>query len=223
MPPMQPCFVIVEDPRVAELLFVGTELGCHASFDRGTTWQRLGKNLPTVQVRDLVIQDRESDLIAATHGHGAMVIDISALRQIRGDIVDDGVHLFTPERVTRWQMRSRGTQGDREWFAPNPPSGATVYLFTATAPAPNTRVVIADLLGESVATLEVPAEAGFHVLSWELRAAGRRRGRSIEAGTYAARFTLGDVTSAVPILVRDDPDGATHPFANPLSTPTSRQ
>jgi hypothetical protein len=223
LPKTQPCFVVVEDPRVEDLLFLGTEVTCWASRDRGASWQRFAKDLPTVQVRDLVIHDREADLVAATHGHGCAVVDISALRQIDEDSGADGAVLFTPERVTRWLMRSRGTQGDREWFAPNPPLGATVRLWLAEAPKATTRVAILDVRGESVATLEVPAAAGFHSLQWEMGAAGRRRGRPAEAGSYAARLTLGERSWSVPILVRDDPGGASHPFAESVTLPPSRQ
>ncbi|MBI5849935.1 MAG: PDZ domain-containing protein [Planctomycetes bacterium] len=222
LPKEQPCFCVVEDPRVEDLLFLGTETTCWASRDRGTSWHRFAKELPTVQVRDLVIQDRDADLVAATHGHGAAVIDISALRQIDADTGKDGVHLFRPELVTRWVMRSRGTQGNREWFSANPPSGATIRVWTQQAPPANTRVAILDIRGETVATLDLAEESGAQTLRWEMRGAGRRRGREVEAGSYAARLTIGEKSWSVPITVRDDPSAASHPFAE-AAFPTTRQ
>ena len=224
LPAEQPCFAVVEDPRVEDLLFLGTEVTCWASADRGRKWFRLG-NLPTVQVRDLVIQDRDADLVAATHGHGIVVIDIAPLRQITGDTAKARVHLFTPERATRWNMRSRGTQGNREWTAPNPPDGAVIYLWTADEPGDGAQVEIVDILGDRVASLDVPQKAGLHTLSWNLRAGGRGRGRggppqgatsTSSANTYAARYVVGEETYTVPIVVRGDPDPSSHPLGNPI-------
>ena len=44
--------------------------GVYVSTDRGQTWSLLGRGMPGVAVADLVVQERELDLIAATHGRG---------------------------------------------------------------------------------------------------------------------------------------------------------
>src|SRR4029077_1514952 len=67
--------VVREPPKDPNLLFVGTEFGLWASWDRGTRWQRIRGNLPTVPVDDIQIHPREDDLILATHGRGVYVLD----------------------------------------------------------------------------------------------------------------------------------------------------
>ena len=222
LPHDQPCFVVLEDQHVENLLFCGTEVACYASSDRGGKWTRLGSGLPTVQVRDLVIQDREAELVAATHGHGMAVIDIRPLREIQGEVATTDVHLFTPNRVTLWNMRSRATQGEREWTAANPSGGTTIHLWTAEAPAKDARLKIVDIRGEVVANLPIEATAGLHSIRWDPRGGRRRGGSSTAAGSYAARYEAGDYEWVVPIVVRDDPDGGAHPLANPLPTRTGQ-
>ena len=48
-------YVIKEDYVDENLLFVGTEKSVYFSNDRGTAWEKLGSNLPTVAIHDLVI------------------------------------------------------------------------------------------------------------------------------------------------------------------------
>ena len=42
--------------------------------DGGAHWRELDKKLPTIAVRDLVIQEREHDLVAATFGRGGAAL-----------------------------------------------------------------------------------------------------------------------------------------------------
>jgi hypothetical protein len=84
-----------EDIVRPELLFAGTEHGVYISFDNGARWQTFNRNLPDVQVPNLVLKD--NDLVIATHGRSAYVMDnVSALRQLSAAVVASDVHLFDP-------------------------------------------------------------------------------------------------------------------------------
>jgi hypothetical protein len=61
---------IVQDPVDPNLLFVGTEFSFYFSLDAGQTWIKLASGLPDIAVRDIVIQERENDLVIATFGRG---------------------------------------------------------------------------------------------------------------------------------------------------------
>src|SRR5678815_5381311 len=68
--------VIKEDPVNRNLLFLGTEFGLWVSIDGGGRWaQYKGTGFPAVAVRDLVVHQRTSDLVLATHGRGIWIID----------------------------------------------------------------------------------------------------------------------------------------------------
>ena len=71
--------VITEDPRGANVLYLGTDLGAYVSLDGGKQWHSLSKSIPTCAVHDLVIQERELDLVAGTHGRSAFVLDIEGI------------------------------------------------------------------------------------------------------------------------------------------------
>jgi photosystem II stability/assembly factor-like uncharacterized protein len=77
--PAEPINVVVEDPRIAGLLFVGTDLGVFVSKDDGEHWASLTGGLPHVPIHDLLVHPREKDLIVATHGRSVFVADISSL------------------------------------------------------------------------------------------------------------------------------------------------
>src|SRR5690606_27352791 len=59
------CFA--EDHRNRNLMFAGTEFGLFTSVDAGATWNKMS-GLPTISIREIVIQERENDLVLATFG-----------------------------------------------------------------------------------------------------------------------------------------------------------
>ena len=77
------------------LLFAGTEFGAFFTIDGGQKWVQLKGGLPTIAVRDMVMQAREGDLVIATFGRGFYVLDdISALRQIKPESLEQAAALF---------------------------------------------------------------------------------------------------------------------------------
>jgi photosystem II stability/assembly factor-like uncharacterized protein len=94
------CHAVREDPKQRGLLYAGTEHGIYASWDDGGSWQSLARNLPDVQVPDLVVQ--EKDLVIATHGRSMYVMDdIAPLRQLDRALTASAVHLFQPTDPVR--------------------------------------------------------------------------------------------------------------------------
>ena len=129
---------IVQDHENADLLFAGTEFGVYFSTDGGKKWIHLKGGMPTIPVRDLVIQRRENDLVAATFGRGFYVLDdYSALRGVNTNQVQETASLFAPRKAWWYIEKStldfenaRGSQGSQLFLAPNPEFGAvfTYYL-----------------------------------------------------------------------------------------------
>jgi len=126
-----------EDPVNANLLFAGTEFGAYFSVNGGQHWVRLRGGLPTIAVRDIVIQSRESDLVIATFGRGFYVLDdITPLRQIKPESLDQQAALFPVKDSLLYIERhplgapKKAFQGDALYAADNPPYGAvfTAYL-----------------------------------------------------------------------------------------------
>ena len=65
---------MVQDPVKKNLLFAATEYGIYTSLNGGEAWQKL-PGTPTISFRDLTIQKRENDLVAASFGRGFYVLD----------------------------------------------------------------------------------------------------------------------------------------------------
>jgi photosystem II stability/assembly factor-like uncharacterized protein len=185
---------VKEDPKKKGLLFAGTELGVYVSFDDGDQWQSLQLNLPHCSMRDLAIHD--NDLIVATHGRGFWILDdITALRQITGQVAQAAAYLFRPDDALRMNAGADyGTPMPRdEALAENPPLGAMIdYYLKSDASGPLT-IDILDAKGKVVRsyssaehvspvkpeTLEFPAswvhpkeppsaQAGMHRFVWDL-------------------------------------------------------
>jgi len=131
---------IVQDHVNPRLLFAGTEFGVFFTVDGGEVWTKLAGNAPTISFRDLVIQQREDDLVAASFGRGFWILDdYSPLRNITQNQLQNEAVLF-PVREADWYIprlplgdfkeNGKSSQGDSFFVAPNPPFGAvfTYYL-----------------------------------------------------------------------------------------------
>ncbi len=88
---------VIEDPMEENLLFLGTDDGLYVSIDAGVNWQKWTNGFPTVPVKDLVIHEREHDLVIGTFGRAAWVLDdIRPLRAMAAStaVFDNDITLF---------------------------------------------------------------------------------------------------------------------------------
>jgi len=91
---------IVQDPVEPKLMFLGTDDGLYVSIDEAATWSKWTNDFPTVNTMDMIIHPREQDLVIATFGRAAYVMDdIRPLRELATsgqNILKKKIHLFTP-------------------------------------------------------------------------------------------------------------------------------
>lgn len=163
--------VVRQDPRNPNLLYLGTEFGIFASWDRGARWQSLRNGIPAVPVRDLVVHPRDNDLIIATHGRGLFILDDLAPLQKLGDAMASEAYVFDPRPATRWVLwNSDGNLGDKVWKGENPPYGAVFSYYLKNPARDSVRISINDADGKLVRTLRtVPGAAGVNRAVWDLR------------------------------------------------------
>jgi photosystem II stability/assembly factor-like uncharacterized protein len=135
LPESGPVLAFAEDTVNSNLLFAGTEAGAYFTIDGGAHWVRLKGGLPTIAVRDMVIQAREGDLVVATFGRGFYVLDdIAPLRQMKAESTEQAAAMFPVKDALLYVERhplggpKKGFQGDAFYAAENPPYGA---VFTA--------------------------------------------------------------------------------------------
>jgi photosystem II stability/assembly factor-like uncharacterized protein len=140
MPNGHSVYVIREDAKNKDLLFVGTEFGAFVSVNGGKSWNELMNGMPTVAVHDLLIHPRAADLIAGTHGRGVYILDdITPLQQFTEGIAGNKAHLFENPVATKWQGISRGaTRGHKLFIGRNPLSMSQVEPSNSPSPVQNT-------------------------------------------------------------------------------------
>jgi hypothetical protein len=143
----------------------------YITLDGGGSWRRLRAGIPSVAVRDIQLQRRENDLVAATFGRGLYIIDdYSPLRTLA--VTGDGV--LAPARPTRVYVESpfeRAGFGNGLFSGDNPPFGALLSytLRDATPTGTRTVLVIKDAAGKTINEINGPGGAGLNRAVWNLR------------------------------------------------------
>ncbi len=122
---------LVQDHKDRNLIFAATEYGIYATLNSGRNWYELGGGLPTISFRDITIQRREDDLVAASFGRGFYILDdINPLRNFNSSMLSGDITLFETKPARWYRQYSRvGSQGDGEYSAKNPPFGAVFTYF----------------------------------------------------------------------------------------------
>ncbi|MGI9547212.1 MAG: VPS10 domain-containing protein [Flavobacteriaceae bacterium] len=123
---------LVQDHVDRNLMFAATEFGVYMTKNGGGSWTQLKGGMPTISIRDITIQRRENDLVAASFGRGFYVLDdISPLRDITDATKQQEATLFDV-KPAYWYVPKGEIygQGNNEYKAPNPAFGAvfTYYL-----------------------------------------------------------------------------------------------
>ena len=136
LPERGPTYTIVQDHKVPDLLFVGTEFGLFCTLDGGIKWIQLKGGLPTIAVRDLKIQRREDDLAVGSFGRGFYILDdYTPLRELSTELLQQDAHIFPIKKAWMYIQTNplggggKAFQGSDFFTAPNPPFGATFTYY----------------------------------------------------------------------------------------------
>jgi photosystem II stability/assembly factor-like uncharacterized protein len=127
---------IEQDNVNPNLLFAGSEFSFFFSIDGGNEWIEFKSGLPTISVKDIAIQERETDLVLATFGRGFYVLDdYSPLRNFKKEMLDKEGYIF-PVRDAKMYVQASGfdNQGSTYFKAPNPEFGATFTYYVKDIP-----------------------------------------------------------------------------------------
>jgi photosystem II stability/assembly factor-like uncharacterized protein len=73
--------VIREDPKYEDILYVGSDIGLYATFDRGKSFMVFGNDLPSVPVHDIAIQKTANDIVVGTHGRSIYITSLNEVHQ----------------------------------------------------------------------------------------------------------------------------------------------
>jgi photosystem II stability/assembly factor-like uncharacterized protein len=133
LPPRGSVLSLAEDHIDPKLLFAGTEFALYFSLDGGGKWHRLKSGLPTVAIKDLVIQRAMNDLVVGTFGRGFYVLDdYSPLRGAKAETFEKPATIFPIREgflympTAQYGGRGKAFLGEAFYAAENPPFGATI-------------------------------------------------------------------------------------------------
>jgi len=129
---------IEQDPEVPGLLFVGTEFGFYFTVDGGQAWSKLTSGLPTIAVRDMVIQEKENDVVLATFGRGFYILDdYTPLRELAVEkgLMEKQAFIFPVSDALMYiQTGGKYGQGSTFYTSKNPDFGATFTYYLKEVP-----------------------------------------------------------------------------------------
>ena len=119
--------------------------------------------LPSVPVHDLKIHPRDHELIAATHGRGIWIADVSALEQLNDSVYAKGAYLFAPKTGYAFGESPGAdiSSGQGTFRGRSAPFGADiVYRLTGGSPKDSVKFVITSMKGDTLKTLTGRGGAG---------------------------------------------------------------
>ena len=82
--PAEPINVVKEDPKNENIIYVGTDGGLYVSFDKGQSFMMWNGGLPkSVPVHDIVIHERDNEIVIGTHGRSIYIAKLDEVNKIR--------------------------------------------------------------------------------------------------------------------------------------------
>lgn len=162
--PAEPVNVIVADPVVDKLLYLGTDRGVYVSTDDGDSWSALQSGLPNVPVHDLVVHPRDRELVAGTHGRSFWVLDVLPIQELALADEPPTLQLFPVDSI----QASRGwKRNPSRWYAhlSEPPEVSVDYYSTE---AGRGDITITNSDKVVVASWSEDLSRGLDTLTWDL-------------------------------------------------------
>lgn len=235
LPKDQPVRTVRQDPVNPDLVYAGLERSIWISFDGGRAWKTLQSNLPRTAVFDLRFQPQFDDIVIATHGRSAWIMDDVRPLQEFDRARAAGKYVFAPRTVYDYQTAEKAEGIYTEYAADNPPRGAIIYFYQTKAGGKPPVVDIYDARGHRIRHVVgthkspnsdkripwVKNDPGINRFVWGLSedpitpwyGASNKNDRepgfgiSVIPGAYTARLTFSDGRSlSRSFVVKPDPD-----------------
>ncbi len=222
-----------EDRHDPDILFAGLEQSVWMSYDRGARWRSMQLGMPATSVRDLRVQQRDNDLVAATHGASVWILDdVTPVEQL-GAAERAGLYLFPPRTAYELIGEPVGNpNGGPSSFSGDagPAGGVPISYYVRPGFKGTASITIVDARGRQVRRFAgtrqedgkpepvVPTKAGINRIVWDLTSdpptpwlAAPRWNRDaigsppVLAGRYDVVLRIGGKTLSRPLAVQTDP------------------
>lgn len=208
----------LQDPKEANLLYLGTEQGLYISIDKGVNWNAFRNNYPAVSTMDIAYQKKENDIILGTFGRSVYVLDnVSGLRELaqkKWTLDQDLVTMGNSFAYMVGYNRAKGERfmADGGYAGENEPFGANIdfYVNPKIWKKKSKAEIKIYQKGELVRNFKHSVDSGYNRLYWGLRKNGVRYptysevkkdddpvgGRMVEAGSYKVEIHYNDSLKA---------------------------
>ncbi len=164
--PAETINVIREDPTKKDILYVGTDMGVFITMDGGITWETLHGSLSHIPVHDIQIQERENDLVIATHARGCLVLNLKTVQSITPELRNEDLKILSLSdgiRGSTWGYERRPEYSSE--MPRNPTAKVSFYAKTAG----KGKLEIMDKAGKVWLTKDVDCVKGFNSADIGLR------------------------------------------------------
>ena len=159
---------LVEDPKNADLLYLGTEFGLFISIDGGRSFKRFANNLPKTAVMKMVIQPKDNDLVIATHGRGIYILDdLTPLRLLTKEVLEKDFHLFdTKPKIYTFRKATGGSgYGTGNFAGENPSTNIQIIYYQKKRHTfGDMKVEIFDAGGKLMSVAAAGKQAGINIV-----------------------------------------------------------
>ncbi|MEO5647993.1 MAG: hypothetical protein ABIQ56_06500 [Chitinophagaceae bacterium] len=226
---------VIQDPTEPNLIFVGTEHGLWVSFDNGINFQRWTHGYPPVSTYDMVIQEREADLVIGTFGRAIYILD--DIRPLRKLAANKGVLFPTPLTVfdapETQMIKFRNAKG-YDWSSyglfqgANRGTGAKYSFYvnhtgrdtSAKSKLDSAMVKIYSEKNELIRSMKIKVDSGYNRNTWNYDMKGIRQpgsekpkpetpepgGNPVFPGKYKLVMTMGKESDSTTLVVNPDPN-----------------
>lgn len=216
--------VVREDPVRPKLLFAGAEHGMYISFDNGANWRAFNRNLPDVQVSDLVVKG--NDVAIATHGRSMYLLEnIEPLRAHKPEMLSAPLVVFKPADAVRgldqnvtftYYLQNKATKLKLEVLDS---AGKVIRAYNGL---PDTVKACGDRRDEDeesgrICVPRAPMKAGSNRFTWDMRTEGAAHfpglimwsggtdGPRVLPGKYQVKVSVDSASYTQAFRVRSDP------------------
>ncbi|MES2796837.1 MAG: glycosyl hydrolase [Bacteroidota bacterium] len=164
--PNEPINVIREDPKNAELIYIGNDHGVYVSLNQGKSFMPMTNGLPTVPVHDLLVHPRDNELVIGTHGRSIYIANVEHLQQIAesDSIAKMDLHLFALKPITYSENWGK-IDGD-EKYSPTKKQEYSIPFYSKNSG--KAKIKILSNARFILNQLDVAMDAGVNYFNWDL-------------------------------------------------------
>ncbi|WNB17333.1 WD40/YVTN/BNR-like repeat-containing protein [Marivirga arenosa] len=173
--------VIYEDPKVAGLLYIGTDHGLYTSINDGENWMHMGA-IPNVATYDLIVHPRDLELVVATHGRSMYVLDVKPIQKIAEKSDKQKLITFDLDNIRYSERWGEKTHPYSKEYVPS----LELPLYNNSSKEAAVKFELMNEEGNSIHSWTDTSQKGFNSYTWDCKLNNSFIGK----GKYKLKITM---------------------------------